>query len=109
MKPFKIKFEKLDYFTHGKSNHTLWLKPETIPNNALMILEDRLIEKLKDVGFPEFDDLIKIGNEGFKPHLSLGQFRGEVSNFFFNVRISTRVFHYEMSSKYCNTTMITNY
>ncbi|CAJ0630464.1 10616_t:CDS:2 [Entrophospora sp. SA101] len=76
---------------HGKKSATVWLEPETHPENILNELEDRLIgrsdngngderfdEEIK-IGFPEFDDLIKIGNEGFKPHLSLGQFRDEVS------------------------------
>ncbi|CAG8529055.1 5643_t:CDS:2, partial [Scutellospora calospora] len=90
---FKLRLQSLNYFTHGKKSSTVWLQPETNPEDALIELENRLIGRSilgndennekndtdENYGFPEFDDLIKIGNEGFRPHLSLGQFRGEKS------------------------------
>ncbi|CAG8574858.1 2352_t:CDS:2, partial [Racocetra fulgida] len=42
-------------------------------------IDERNDVKYENFGFPGFDDLIKIGNKGFRPHLSLGQFRGEKS------------------------------
>ncbi|KAF0348014.1 RNA ligase/cyclic nucleotide phosphodiesterase [Gigaspora margarita] len=94
--PFKLKLQNLNYFTHGKQSSTVWLHPETVPKNALIESENRLIGRSnlndcennvkvdekddENFGFPGFDDLLKIGNDGFKPHLSLGQFRGEKSS-----------------------------
>ncbi|CAG8607126.1 5773_t:CDS:2, partial [Cetraspora pellucida] len=96
--PFKLRLQSLNYFTHGKRSSTVWLHPETVPENALFELEYRLIGRSdlgecednvntdeknivehEKFGFPGFDDLINFGNEGFRPHLSLGQFRGEKS------------------------------
>ncbi|CAG8623079.1 16825_t:CDS:2, partial [Dentiscutata heterogama] len=91
--PFKLKLQNLNYFTHGKRSSTVWLHPETFPENALIELENRLIGRSnlndcennmnredEEFGFPGFDELLNIGNEGFRPHLSLGQFRGEKSS-----------------------------
>ncbi|CAG8439495.1 1329_t:CDS:2 [Ambispora leptoticha] len=70
---------------------TIWLRPISEPViGEVEKLERRLVygwtdddEKVEEnhseeLGFPEFDDLIKLGGDhGFVPHLSLGQFPGE--------------------------------
>ncbi|CAG8486276.1 2348_t:CDS:2 [Paraglomus occultum] len=75
VKPFKLTFKSLDYFAHSINNATVWLKPET--NGALENLEAVLVD-----AFPTFNDLVLRGGElGYEPHLSLGQFNGEKKAF----------------------------
>ncbi|KAG9302233.1 hypothetical protein G9A89_008723 [Geosiphon pyriformis] len=106
-KPFIVRLKQLDYFIHGKRSVTVWLKPESWPSEELERLERRLVdgyvldddnnnnnnndvvvggdevsindeEEKEQVGFQNFDDLIKLGGDhGFTPHLSLGRFRSE--------------------------------
>ncbi|CAG8751048.1 2101_t:CDS:2, partial [Dentiscutata erythropus] len=74
---------KFKLFHTWKRSSTVWLHPETFPENALIELENRLIGRSnlndcennmsredEEFGFPGFDELLKIGNEGFRPHLS---------------------------------------
>jgi len=73
VKPFKLIFKSLDYFAHSTNKATVWLNPET--NGALENLGAVLVN-----AFPTFNDLVLRGGElGYEPHLSLGQFNGEVS------------------------------
>ncbi len=64
---FKIRFNELGYFSHGKKA-ILWTKPET-DGNPLQDLETRIVKV-----FPFCDDLMKKSTEGFHPHLTLGNF-----------------------------------
>lgn len=79
-KSFAVIFNKesLNYFEH-RSHCTLWLKPfgETGELNADILRLQQLLQE----EFPDFDDLDKVSEGGFKPHLSLGQFsRGKIEN-----------------------------
>lgn len=93
VKPFKITFnqDSFGYFSHNKSN-TLWLKPvdgcqatgsATQGDNPAAFIQStaphhpdvlNLQARLQSV-FPECDDLSKISQAGFQPHLSIGQFQ----------------------------------
>jgi len=64
---FTIKFNELGYFAHGKKG-ILWAKPE-LTGNQLVELENK-IQKV----FPFCDDQTKKSEEGFHPHLTLGNF-----------------------------------
>ena len=72
-KPFKLVFAEFGYFTHGKKSATVWLKPVTVPGNALQALEEALVQ-----AFPQYNDLMERA-EVFSPHLTIGQFGGKVS------------------------------
>ncbi|CAG8530051.1 4569_t:CDS:2 [Ambispora gerdemannii] len=82
--------KEIDYFLHGRKSATIWLRPISEPViGEVEKLERKLVygwtddddgkveENNTELGFPEFDDLIKLGGGGFVPHLSLGQFPGE--------------------------------
>ena len=72
IKPFKLTFAEFGYFTHGKKSATVWLRPVTVPGNALQALEEALVE-----AFPQYNDLMERA-EVFSPHLTVGQFGGKV-------------------------------
>eukprot|EP01120_Amphizonella_sp_Union-15-10_P011442 TRINITY_DN4855_c0_g1_i1.p1 TRINITY_DN4855_c0_g1~~TRINITY_DN4855_c0_g1_i1.p1 ORF type:complete len:406 (-),score=54.14 TRINITY_DN4855_c0_g1_i1:94-1311(-) len=69
--PFELTFNTFDFFEHGPRSSTVYLKPETQPPDALISLEKSLVEI-----FPHCDDLITRSSDGFKPHLTVGQFPG---------------------------------
>ena len=68
---FKIKFNELGYFAHGKKG-ILWTKPE-VEANELVELENRIVKV-----FPFLDDLTKKSESGFSAHLTLGNFDTKV-------------------------------
>ncbi|KAK9712365.1 hypothetical protein K7432_007201 [Basidiobolus ranarum] len=72
VKPFRLKLTQFHWFQHSKNSSTAWLKPASIPEDALENLERCMVE-----AFPDFNDQLNIGSEGFTPHLSVGQFRSK--------------------------------
>lgn len=70
IQPFTIDFKEFQYFNHGKSN-TLWLNPQegSESSKTLQEIESKLVE-----AFPICRDLVDRGDNGFAPHLTVGQF-----------------------------------
>jgi 2'-5' RNA ligase len=66
---FSTTFTEIRYFRHRRDSYTLWLAPE--PKEAFVRLQ-ALIERV----VPECNDVSQ-HREGFTPHLSIGQVRGE--------------------------------
>jgi len=65
--PFKIAFKDLGYFQH-KGSCTLWANPRTESNELIQL--NNILEST----FPYCKDLSSKSDEGFSPHLTLGQF-----------------------------------
>lgn len=63
--PFEVTFDSLKYFSHGKSC-TLWLNPS--PVDKVKHLQQVIVNT-----FPFCDDLSNRSEDGFTPHLSVGQ------------------------------------
>lgn len=63
--PFKVTFDTLDVFQYKKSA-TIWLKPKTAKDEILQL--QKLLQEL----FPHCSELSKISEEGFTPHLTVG-------------------------------------
>lgn len=72
MEPFELKFTGFNKFEHGKSC-TVYCVPETSPPNALQKLQTALVQ-----AFPECNDLSTRSDEGFIPHLTVGQWKTAV-------------------------------
>ncbi|MCL1473895.1 poly(A) polymerase [Argonema antarcticum] len=68
IKPFQITLEGFDTFTH-RSRSTAWLRPVADPPSALHQLQS-VLQQL----FPQCDEQSKKSQNGFTPHLSVGQF-----------------------------------
>eukprot|EP01127_Copromyxa_protea_P013068 TRINITY_DN3472_c0_g1_i7.p1 TRINITY_DN3472_c0_g1~~TRINITY_DN3472_c0_g1_i7.p1 ORF type:complete len:816 (-),score=119.03 TRINITY_DN3472_c0_g1_i7:154-2280(-) len=68
--PFQVRLKKFDFFEHG-SSCTVFLVPEIVDadNENLVSLQSKL-QSL----FPHCNDLSLIGEHGFHPHLTVGQF-----------------------------------
>ncbi|ELR13269.1 RNA recognition motif domain containing protein, partial [Acanthamoeba castellanii str. Neff] len=62
---FRVRLRELSFFKHHRS-WTVWLKPETEPEGALVRLQGEL-ERV----FPHCNDQSQIGEHGFTPHLSV--------------------------------------
>jgi 2'-5' RNA ligase len=69
LEPFRVEFAELRCFRHRGESFTLWLAPE--PKAALVRLQAFLGSIV-----PDCDDVTR-HREGFTPHLSVGQVRGE--------------------------------
>lgn len=88
MAPFWIRFDvnSFRFFKHGK-NCTLWLKPQSdttlqsdgtegsLEDYSNMHDEVLSLQRRLQETFPNCSDLSTISDQGFTPHLSLGQFR----------------------------------
>ena len=68
IEPFEIALTGFRHFHHGRGKYTIWLLPE--PDGPLQELAKHLTDR-----FPGFEDQFRHEN-GFTPHLSVGQFRG---------------------------------
>jgi len=66
--PFKLTFSEFQYFEHARS-FTVFLKPQTEPPDALQQLHKILFDL-----FPYCDELSTKSENGFSPHLTVGQF-----------------------------------
>ena len=66
---FRLALTEVRYFRHRRDSYTLWLAPE--PKEPLVHLQ-ALIEQV----VPDCNDVSR-RREGFTPHLSVGQVRGE--------------------------------
>jgi len=75
IKSFEISFSKIKQFYHSKQNYTLWLAPE--PDSLIINLQSKLLAIT-----PDCND-INLFQGGFKPHLSVGQIKGnqKLTNF----------------------------
>jgi 2'-5' RNA ligase len=69
IEPFCVELMELRFFRHRRESFTLWLAPE--PREALI----RLQALLGNIA-PDCDDVTR-NRDGFTPHLSVGQVRGE--------------------------------
>ncbi|MFW9783061.1 MAG: 2'-5' RNA ligase family protein [Candidatus Heimdallarchaeota archaeon] len=67
--PFEISLKNFHYFSHGRQRYTLWLNPE--PNSMIIKLQAKLLKIV-----PDCNDVNNYEN-GFKPHLSVGQVGGK--------------------------------
>ena len=65
---FEISVKIIKYFLHSKQNYTLWLAPE--PDSLIINLQSKLLAIT-----PDCND-INLFQDGFKPHLSVGQLKG---------------------------------
>jgi len=70
---FEVYLKKFKYFHHQHQNYTIWLDPE--PNNSIIQLQAELLKIV-----PDCDDVNKYNN-GFTPHLSVGQIKGKEKMF----------------------------
>eukprot|EP01105_Mastigella_eilhardi_P023021 TRINITY_DN5756_c0_g1_i1.p1 TRINITY_DN5756_c0_g1~~TRINITY_DN5756_c0_g1_i1.p1 ORF type:complete len:403 (-),score=92.85 TRINITY_DN5756_c0_g1_i1:893-1936(-) len=66
LQPFKVSFNALGNFEHNPKNFTMWAGPEAEPQNALDVLQKKVVAL-----YPFCDDLV----EDFHPHMTLGQFK----------------------------------
>jgi RNA 2',3'-cyclic 3'-phosphodiesterase len=71
IKPFAVELAELQFFRHRLDSFTLWLAPE--PKETLVRLQAVLGSVV-----PDCDDVVK-HRDGFTPHLSVGQVRGDAS------------------------------
>jgi RNA 2',3'-cyclic 3'-phosphodiesterase len=69
VEPFRVELVELRLFRHRQESYTLWFAPE--PRKALVHLQ-ALVGNL----VPDCDDVAR-HRDGFTPHLSIGQVRGE--------------------------------
>jgi 2'-5' RNA ligase len=69
IEPFQVALAEMRCFRHRRESFTLWLVPE--PKDALVRLQAILGSVV-----PECDDVVR-HRDGFTPHLSVGQVRGE--------------------------------
>ena len=70
-KSFKIVFKDIKYFKHRHQNYSMWLSPVPEYN-----IKDLQVELVKIV--PDCNDTNNFKN-GFTPHLSIGQVKGEAN------------------------------
>lgn len=68
LRPFVVHLAAVCTFRHARDSYTLWLAPE--PKDALLALHTQLWHMA-----PECDD-VRRWEQGFTPHLSIGQQRG---------------------------------
>jgi 2'-5' RNA ligase len=73
IEPFYIEFTQMRFFRHRRESFTLWLAPE--PKEALVRLQAILTGEV-----PDCDEVTR-HRDGFTPHLSVGQIRGEEEMF----------------------------
>jgi 2'-5' RNA ligase len=69
VEPFRVELVEIGFFRHRRESFTLWLAPQ--PKEALVRLQALLGGIV-----PDCDDVTR-HRDGFTPHLSLGQVRGE--------------------------------
>jgi 2'-5' RNA ligase len=69
VEPFRLELAELRVFRHRRESFTLWLAPE--PQTQLVQLQALLAGVV-----PDCDDVVQ-HEDGFTPHLSVGQVRGE--------------------------------
>ncbi len=68
IKSFKVILSRFKFFQHGGEYYTIWLEPE--PSEKIVELQGKLQSIV-----PDCDDVRRFEN-GFTPHLSVGQVRG---------------------------------
>eukprot|EP00051_Salpingoeca_urceolata_P029836 m.491184 g.491184 ORF g.491184 m.491184 type:complete len:190 (+) comp29422_c0_seq1:367-936(+) len=69
VKPFRLTLADFAFFKH-KSKCSMHCAPVCEPADSLQVLQRALIRE-----YPECDDLCKRGDDGFHPHLTVGQWR----------------------------------
>jgi 2'-5' RNA ligase len=78
---FVVELAEFRFFHHGRGSYTLWLAPE--PKERII----RLQTALQGV-VPDCDDVTRYPN-GFTPHLSVGQVRGQAAMGQFRAALQT--------------------
>lgn len=68
IRPFEVTLSRFSSFEHSEASHTLWLVPE--PKEDLLRLQDLLWQVVPDC------NEVRLYQDGFTPHLSVGQARG---------------------------------
>ena len=69
LQPFAVTCTAFNVFAHARANYTIWLAPE--PQARVAALHTALWQVV-----PDCDD-VRRHRDGFTPHLSIGQIRGE--------------------------------
>jgi 2'-5' RNA ligase len=69
IEPVQVELTEMRWFRHRRESYTLWLAPE--PKEALVRLQAALGSVV-----PDCDDVVR-HRDGFTPHLSVGQVRGQ--------------------------------
>jgi len=69
--PFELEFKNFSFFKHGQSC-TVWLSPDTEDLSVLKTLQKRL-----ESVYPQCNEQSAKSSEGFKPHMTIGQFNTE--------------------------------
>uniref|UniRef100_A0A7S4CRK0 RRM domain-containing protein n=1 Tax=Eutreptiella gymnastica TaxID=73025 RepID=A0A7S4CRK0_9EUGL len=85
VKPFLVTLQKLAYFRHSEVHFTVYFEPETEPPAVFHDLMDYLMQQ-----FPQCDDVMKIGEGKFTPHLSVAKFTSFKDVKSFIVQLSKR-------------------
>eukprot|EP01095_Lingulamoeba_sp_RSL-Kostka_P017838 TRINITY_DN9516_c0_g1_i1.p1 TRINITY_DN9516_c0_g1~~TRINITY_DN9516_c0_g1_i1.p1 ORF type:complete len:326 (+),score=96.68 TRINITY_DN9516_c0_g1_i1:49-1026(+) len=86
IEPFEVTFKEFGYFQHGKRSSTVFLWPQsnnedknmTLINNdeeVTISAEVREVQRRLEEAFPVCNDLSTRSDQGFIPHLSVGQFK----------------------------------
>ncbi|ELT99150.1 hypothetical protein CAPTEDRAFT_183161 [Capitella teleta] len=71
IQPFKVCFTKDSFKVFKRKKFcTLWLKPIVVAHPQVLGLQESMVKT-----FPQCNDVNKIGDHGFTPHLSLGQLK----------------------------------
>eukprot|EP00732_Lithocolla_globosa_P007142 Lithocolla_globosa_v1_NODE_8804_length_780_cov_23.772414.p1 type:complete len:183 gc:universal NODE_8804_length_780_cov_23.772414:89-637(+) len=64
--PFTLRFDTFKTFQSKKSS-VVWLSPSTADQNV------HALQRVMQVAFPQYDDVSKKSEDGFSPHLTVGQ------------------------------------
>jgi len=72
---FTVTLSRFGFFQHGKNSFTVFLHVETSPRKNGLTAVQTGLERL----FPDCNDLSQRGSEGFKAHLTVGQWKSEAS------------------------------
>jgi 2'-5' RNA ligase len=81
LEPFRVELVEMRFFRHRRESYSLWLSPE--PKEVLARLQALLGNIV-----PDCDDVTH-NRDGFTPHLSVGQVRGERQMFMLKEALQT--------------------
>lgn len=85
---FRISLREIKYFPHGKQRYTLWIAPE--PTSSIINLQRKILDIV-----PDCDDLNQFNN-GYTPHLSLGQISGHLNKILNQIRQNWKVISFNL-------------
>lgn len=87
VEPFAVTLAEFRHFDHGSNSHTLWLAPE--PKQTLIDLQTALWRAV-----PDYDETRRFSG-GFTPHLSVGQWQGEVQKMLQSLQSGWTPLHFQ--------------